>query len=174
MGQCEKFSAFVLGRHILLETDHKPLVPLLGTKNLHCLPPRILRFHYLDRFSFDVKHVPGKELYTADILSRAPVHHNISFDTTQLLELAEQCVPHVISHLPAGCEKVDTYRKAQSKDSVFNSVIQYCHTGWPHWKDLDPSVKYYWQFYSELTLCDRLLMCSDTKSTSQGGPTQAP
>ena len=36
---CEKFSDFVLGKLILLETDHKPLVPLLGIKDLHSLPP---------------------------------------------------------------------------------------------------------------------------------------
>ena len=41
---CEKFSDFVLGQHIVLETDHKPLVPLLGIKDLDQLPPRILRF----------------------------------------------------------------------------------------------------------------------------------
>ena len=71
---CEKFSDFVLGKHILLETDHKPLVPLLGVKDLHCLLPCILRFRLrLYRFSFDITHVPGKELYTADTLSRAPL-----------------------------------------------------------------------------------------------------
>ena len=64
---CEKFSNFILGKHIQVETDHKPLVPLLGLKHLDSLPPRILRFRLrLDRFSYDIKHVPGKELYTAD------------------------------------------------------------------------------------------------------------
>ena len=84
---CEKFSDFVLGKHIILETDHKPLVPLLGIKDLDQLPPRILRFRpRLDRFSFDIIHVPGKELYTADTLSRVPVHCEISVDTTELQE----------------------------------------------------------------------------------------
>ena len=47
---CEKFSDFVLGKHIALETDHKPLIPLLGIKDLDQLPPRILRFRLcLDR-----------------------------------------------------------------------------------------------------------------------------
>ena len=41
---CQKFSDFILGKHILIETDHKPLVPLLGMKDLDRLPPRILRF----------------------------------------------------------------------------------------------------------------------------------
>ena len=41
---CEKFKDYVLGKHIDLETDHKPLVPLLSTASLANLPPRILRF----------------------------------------------------------------------------------------------------------------------------------
>ena len=41
---CEKFSEYVLGKQIQLETDHKPLVPLLGKKSLDSLPPRVLRF----------------------------------------------------------------------------------------------------------------------------------
>ena len=31
---CEKFSEYVLGKPIQLETDHEPLVPLLGKKSL--------------------------------------------------------------------------------------------------------------------------------------------
>ena len=41
---CEKFNDFILGKDILIETDHKPLVPLFGSKNLDELPPRIQRF----------------------------------------------------------------------------------------------------------------------------------
>ena len=49
---CEKFSDYVLGKDILLETDHKPLVPLLGSKSLDTLPPRVLRFRIcLTRFN---------------------------------------------------------------------------------------------------------------------------
>ena len=40
---CEKFSTYILGKKFLIETDHKPLVPLLGTKHLDSLPPRLLR-----------------------------------------------------------------------------------------------------------------------------------
>ena len=36
---CEKFNDFILGKDILIETDHKPLVPLFGSKNLDELPP---------------------------------------------------------------------------------------------------------------------------------------
>ena len=41
---CEKFADFIIGKHIEIEIDHKPLVPRLGSKDLDRLPPRILRF----------------------------------------------------------------------------------------------------------------------------------
>ena len=66
---CEKFSTYVLGSKFLIETDHKPLVQLLGSKNLDNLPPRILRFRLrLARFDYNICHVPGKLLYPADCL----------------------------------------------------------------------------------------------------------
>ena len=70
---CEKFSDYILGKRFCLETDHKPLVSLLGSKHLDSLPPRILRFRLrLSRFLYDIQHTPGKLLYTADTLSRDP------------------------------------------------------------------------------------------------------
>ena len=34
----KKFSTYILGKSFLIETDHKPLVSLLGTKHLDSLP----------------------------------------------------------------------------------------------------------------------------------------
>ena len=70
---CERFQDYIIGVDFLLETDHKPLVALLGNKDLDQLPPRIQRMSMrLMRFKFSVAHVPGKQLITADTLSRAP------------------------------------------------------------------------------------------------------
>uniref|UniRef100_A0A8C7Z7B9 ribonuclease H n=1 Tax=Oryzias sinensis TaxID=183150 RepID=A0A8C7Z7B9_9TELE len=66
---CERFSCFVLGRSFELETDHKPLVSLLGGKALDDLPPRIQRFIIrLMRYNYKISHVAGKNLWTADTL----------------------------------------------------------------------------------------------------------
>ena len=71
---CEKFRDFVTGLDFELQTDHKPLVPLLSSKDLSQMPPRILRFRMrMMRFAPTVVHVPGKDQITADALSRAPV-----------------------------------------------------------------------------------------------------
>ena len=52
---CEKFAIYLLGMNFLIETDHKPLIPLLGSKNLHDLPPRVLRIR-LRLARFDLQH----------------------------------------------------------------------------------------------------------------------
>ena len=73
MWACEKFSTYVLGKKVLLETDHKPLVPL----HLDDLPPQVLRFHLqLMRFDYQIVHVPGKYLHIANTLSRVPLPTN--------------------------------------------------------------------------------------------------
>ena len=41
---CEQFSEYLVGMHFRVETDYKPLVSLLGMKNLEELPVRIQRF----------------------------------------------------------------------------------------------------------------------------------
>ena len=71
---CEKFTDYILGQKFLIESDHKLLIPLLITKQLDSMLPLILRFRLcVAKFDYTVCHVPGKHLYTADTLSRAPV-----------------------------------------------------------------------------------------------------
>ena len=36
---CDKFSDYIIGLRVIIETDHKPLVTLLGSKHLDDLPP---------------------------------------------------------------------------------------------------------------------------------------
>ena len=49
-------------------------MPLLSYKLLGNLPPHVLRFRLrLMKFDYNIHHVPGKLLYTADALSRAPI-----------------------------------------------------------------------------------------------------
>ena len=120
---CEKFAGYLIGLKFMIETDHKPLVPLLGMKNLDSLPPRVLRFRLrLDRFSYSIVHVPGKLMYTADTLSRSPLKSDIS----DLQEVAEIFIEACVAHLPANNTRLDEYCKAQAADSICSRHFEYC------------------------------------------------
>jgi hypothetical protein len=148
---CEKCSTYILGMKFLIETDHKPLVPLLGTKHLDSLPPRVLRFRLrLARFDYDIAHVPGKLLYTADTLSRAP--SSSEENDTSLQNEAETMMEACIAHLPASTEKLNEYSTQQAEDTVCSSIINYCQKGWPNKKDLSVEIHPYWKVRGKLTV----------------------
>ena len=153
---CEKFSMYVLGKRFLIETDHKPLVPLLGSKHLDSLPPRVLRFRLrLDRFDYSIEHVPGKLLYTADTLSRAPVS---SSEDSTLEELAELAMDATIAHLPASRDRLLEYTEGQTSDPLCSLVIKYCRTEWPGKKQVNEALAPYWEARGNLTLRGNLLL----------------
>ena len=73
---CERLSYYLIGKTFHIETDHKPLVSLLGYKNLNELLRRIQRPRMrLLRFKYTTSNVPGKSLVVAGTLSRAPVSY---------------------------------------------------------------------------------------------------
>lgn len=71
---CTKLSDYILGIPIFIETDHKPLVSIFNAKHLDELTPRLQRLKLtMLRYSYEVFYTPGKQLYTADTLSRSPL-----------------------------------------------------------------------------------------------------
>ena len=154
---CDKFVDYILGRSFQIETDHKPLVSLLSTKNLDNLPPRVLRFRLrLARFDYTIQHVPGKLLYTADTLSRAPVSGVT--DSLELQEEVETFIDSTTGNLPASASRLETYEIAQSYDTVCGQVKTYCISGWPKKHLIKPELLPYWKVRNSLTLHNGLLL----------------
>ena len=153
---CEKFATYVLGMHFTIETDHKPLVPLLGEKNLDNLPPRILRFRLrLARFDYSIQHIPGKLMYTADALSRAPTSDS---GESKLQDGANALLEVCISQLPASNWKLDEYRVSQAADPVCSAVMYFCRNGWPDKRNIKADIAPYWKVQGQITICDGLLL----------------
>lgn len=156
---CEKFSTYVLGKKVLLETDREPLVPLLTYKHLDDLPSRILRFRLrLMRFDYQIVHVPGKYLYTADTLSRAPLPADSDDKTCMQQEEVEHFIQSVISLLPTSRERLETFKQCQAEDTVCSKLITYLSTGWPNKHSLPDSLKPYWAARGNLSLHNDLLL----------------
>ena len=153
---CEKFSYYILGSKFEIETDHKPLVPLLSSKHLNDLPPRVLRFRLrMAKFNYNISHVPGKLLYVADTLSRDPVPHQ---DPDSQQEEVEAFVNSVTTmSLPATKKQLETYSQSQEQDPVCSQVREFCKSGWPKKQLIPEELAPYWKAKDRLTICDGLL-----------------
>ena len=156
---CERLSSYLLGLKFKLETDHKPLVPLLSTKPLDELPPRVLRFRLrLLKFTFDIVHVPGKCLITADTLSRAPVKHVFTREEEENEADVKVFVDAVIQSLPATEARMEIIQENQKTDPTCAKLIEYCETGWPEKHTLTPELRSYWPERDNLTMVGQLLL----------------
>ena len=72
----KKARYFLLGvKHFTIETDHKPLVPILSNKSLESIENgRLLRLKEKTiPYNFTIRHIEGKSNILADTLSRYPV-----------------------------------------------------------------------------------------------------
>ena len=157
---CEKFNHYLLGQEFEIESDHKPLIPLLNCKSLDNLPPRVLRFRLrLARYQYVAKHIPGKLLVIADTLSRAPL--SVSTEQEDLQAEVSTFIDNVISHLPATQKRLDEYREAQSQDPICSQVIKFCQSQWPQKSPTNNNLVPYWRVRAALTVCDNLLLYND-------------
>ncbi|KAL5010683.1 hypothetical protein ScPMuIL_012988 [Solemya velum] len=158
---CERFAQFLIGKHFQIRTDHRPLVALLGSKPISDLPPRIQRFRMrLMRFEYSIHHVPGKELYTADALSRAPIAGTLNKVEEEFVDAVEMYVDSIVQQIPATGPGLEEIRMNLETDPVCKVITEYCLNGWPGYEK--PSIttvtRPYWQIRDELSVCYGLLL----------------
>lgn len=68
---CEKFRQYIMGQTFIVESDHKPLIPILK-KTISEVSIRLQKMRMrLQPFDFNIKYKPGTKLVLADALSRA-------------------------------------------------------------------------------------------------------
>ena len=157
---CERSSDYILGKPFIGETDHKPLVPLLTTHTIDQIPPRIQRFRMrLMRFNLQrMIHVPGKQMYTSDALSRL-VRKPADSDVSLIPNIEMNAfIGTVIDSLPVSDTKLKEIIEAQENDEVCKRVKQYCLEGWPEKHAVPDAIRPYWRERGELTVVQKLVM----------------
>ena len=146
----------MVGKEFAIETDHKPLVPVLGSRGLDDLPIRIQCFKLrLFRFQYTISYVPGKELVSADTLYRQPATPPETLDT--MFEV-EEYISAIIQSLPASEEKLRQISTMQDQDEVCHQVKLYAKTDWPSPANLKGEIKLYWSLRDHLTVQNELLL----------------
>ena len=156
---CERSSEYLVGKAISIETDHKPLVPILTTHTLDQLTPRIQRMRMrLMRLNFkEDKHVPGKHLCVADALSRLQ-NRDGEVESTISDDEMKAHVDSVINSIPVSDTKLQEIIELQDEDIVCKELKKYCLEGWPIKDRLNSMTKLYWSERGELTVVQNLLV----------------
>lgn len=111
---CIKFHQYVFGKRVIVETDHKPLIPLF-TRALYKVPARLQRFMLrLQCYDLQVVYKPGKYMYTADTLSRAPLPEKTLVEFDKDLTLHCNLLIAILSVPPERLQKIN-YKKSSSE-----------------------------------------------------------
>jgi len=158
---CEKFSMYLLGlESFRLLTDHKPLVPLIASRDIDKVPARIQRLLLrLMPYRCVPEHIPGKSLVVADTLSRLPVSD--APDDVLALEV-DACAQAVKSTWSVSSDKLNQIRLATSDDLVLSRVLGYVTDGWPKYEqDISQEVKPYFTHSAHLSVIDGVLTFDD-------------
>ena len=160
---CERLQQFLTGLSFTLHTDHKPLVPLINSKELPSAPVRCQKLLMrLQRFSPWAEYVPGKLMVVVDNLSRSPVgqEENLKVGAEDVTPEVEAYVGSIIQSLPATPNKLETIKLEQLKDPCLSKVISYTLQGWPEEgisqdaAGLSP----YWAARSQLSVTDSTML----------------
>ena len=72
----EMFHAYIYGKHITVQNDHRPLENI-QRKLIHAeLPTLQCMLLRLQKYDYTIQYIPGKDMVLADRLSRFPSHKN--------------------------------------------------------------------------------------------------
>lgn len=132
-----KFHQYLWGRKFVIQTDHKPLLGLLGEdKGIpQMAASRIQRWAIiLAAYEYKLEHRPGTELAHADGLSRLPIPSSTRSD--------EQEIP--VFHLEVPPVRASEIQRWTAKDPVLMRVLKWVQYGdWPPEGQGTPEVAQY-------------------------------
>lgn len=126
----------------------------MTTKWLDELSPRLQGFRIrLLQYGYTIGHVPGKAMYTANVLSRKPLP-DTAFRTRELnTKEYELLTPQ---QLPASQEMVDRIKNKLKTNSRTYRVIVCTLRTWPDIMTLPRKVRQFQEVASELAIIDDL------------------
>ena len=121
----ERFHDYLSGLDFVIETDHKPLVPLLHSRDAAQMVPRVQRFKLrLTRYNPTVIHVSGNGQITADALSRAPMGKPEDSEIQQI-DGVTAFAKQAVEILPNTTAKLTEIKNMQKQDNITAQVRKY-------------------------------------------------
>lgn len=137
----EKFHYFLAGRKFEVETDHKPLVALLGLKELARLPLRLQRFRLrMLSYDYNIFYTPGQKLVLADLLSRDSRNEEPAIEGI-VASLDDELTNQLAECLPISQRRLQQLRAKTASDELGTYLVRYCRGKWPNKSSLSPELQ---------------------------------
>lgn len=153
----ERFRQYIYGRSdVTVHSDHKPLEALFK-KPLVSVPARLQRMMMrVQGYDFKVVYTPGKYMYIADALSRAPLSEMMHEQVSDEVEV-QTCF--MINNMPYSCTKMEAIKKESETDSDCKSLVGYIRNSWPkNRRDVVENMKVFWPYREELHYVDGIIL----------------
>ena len=158
----EKFDFYLLGRQVVVETDHSPLEQIFK-KKIDDAPARLQRM-LLRCLKYDVvvKYKAGKSIPVADALSR--VCFEMTVNTVECMP-SFSCAPEYnIDFITDRTDiiDIDMIKEETAKDPTMNLLKDIIYRGWPSYRRECPQELWeFWNFRCDLVLEDGLVLKGD-------------
>ena len=147
----ERFNQYTFGRHVHIESDHKPLEMILQ-KPLARAPRRLqLMMVRLQKYDFTVHYERGENMHLADMLLRAYLPYNGK-------EVDDFESVNMVRYLPISDQRLDEIRAETRKDQCLRELSDTILVGWPEKKEHAPALTHPdFSMRDELTVQDGLV-----------------
>lgn len=146
----DKFNQYVYGRHVVIYTDHKPLLGIFSHNKAipKVLSPRMMRWALkLNSHDYELKYKSGTSIGNADALSRWPIEaeewepNTDDIDDVLLLSETPSAVQYTAKDIA----------EQTGRDDVLSKVKFWILHGWPN-NVQDANLKQYWMKRKELSI----------------------
>ena len=170
---------FVLGcEHLLISTDHKPLIGILGNRELSSISnSRILGLKQRTLpYQFTTRHNPGKWHRGPDAMSRNPVPSVAAFDEVpHILDIIREDAPEGDSTAEVACliaafaavkdlsnVSMSDILRAGSSDEEYKSLLEVIAVGFPSTRNTtSPLLRDYWSVRDRLSVHKESVLMND-------------
>ena len=150
---CNKFDFYIYGKqHVIIHSDHKPLETLYK-RPIDEITIRLQRMMMaLQRYDLEIIYKPGKEMYIADTLSRAP-ENNADVNTIEEI--------YNTNNLAVSPKRLLRIQNATEDDETSKILKEYTIAGWPRQKEIRDETRDYYLIRKSITTNDKLIFKED-------------